>query len=57
MHKAAFLSLADNVRALLELGASPNYRDLIGLTVSSFNFLSCTFPSQNTTHMCSQICF
>lgn len=33
MHKAAFLSVADNVRTLLELGASPNYRDLIGLTV------------------------
>ncbi|KAI6242794.1 hypothetical protein M3Y99_00186600 [Aphelenchoides fujianensis] len=32
MHKAAFLSIAENVRALLELGASPNYRDPIGLT-------------------------
>jgi SH3/ankyrin repeat-containing protein len=32
MHKGAFLSLADNVKTLLELGASPNYRDPIGLT-------------------------
>jgi SH3/ankyrin repeat-containing protein len=32
LHKAAFLSVADNVNTLLELGASPNYRDPIGLT-------------------------
>jgi SH3/ankyrin repeat-containing protein len=32
MHKAAFLGAIDNIRALLELGASPNYRDPIGLT-------------------------
>lgn len=32
MHKAAFLASGDNVKTLLELGASPNYRDPIGLT-------------------------
>lgn len=32
MHKAAFLSVAESVRTLLELGASPNYKDPIGLT-------------------------
>ncbi|KAI6188305.1 hypothetical protein M3Y98_00340500 [Aphelenchoides besseyi] len=32
MHKAAFLSIADNVKTLLELSASPSYRDPIGLT-------------------------
>uniref|UniRef100_A0A914I5U7 Uncharacterized protein n=1 Tax=Globodera rostochiensis TaxID=31243 RepID=A0A914I5U7_GLORO len=40
MHKAAFLSVADNVRTLLELGASPNYRDLIGLTPLYYNMLN-----------------
>ncbi|KAL7072828.1 hypothetical protein ACQ4LE_007801, partial [Meloidogyne hapla] len=40
MHKAAFLSVADNVRVLLELGASPNYKDLIGLTPLYYNMLN-----------------
>uniref|UniRef100_A0A183BWD6 ANK_REP_REGION domain-containing protein n=1 Tax=Globodera pallida TaxID=36090 RepID=A0A183BWD6_GLOPA len=40
MHKAAFLSVADNVRTLLELGASPNFRDLIGLTPLYYNMLN-----------------
>ncbi|KAL3098410.1 hypothetical protein niasHS_003763 [Heterodera schachtii] len=40
MHKAAFLSIADNLRTLLELGASPNYRDLIGLTPLYYNMLN-----------------
>ncbi|CAI4232535.1 unnamed protein product [Auanema sp. JU1783] len=40
MHKAAFLSSADNVKTLLELGASPNYRDPIGLTPLYYNMLT-----------------
>uniref|UniRef100_A0A914LRZ1 Uncharacterized protein n=1 Tax=Meloidogyne incognita TaxID=6306 RepID=A0A914LRZ1_MELIC len=40
MHKAAFLSVAENVRVLLELGASPNYKDLIGLTPLYYNMLN-----------------
>uniref|UniRef100_A0A914D2N0 Uncharacterized protein n=1 Tax=Acrobeloides nanus TaxID=290746 RepID=A0A914D2N0_9BILA len=32
MHKAAFLGLLENVKTLLELGGSPNFRDPIGLT-------------------------
>lgn len=40
MHKAAFLSIVDNVKALLELGASPNYRDPIGLTPLYYNMLT-----------------
>ncbi|CAD5211232.1 unnamed protein product [Bursaphelenchus okinawaensis] len=40
MHKAAFLSIADNVRTLLELGASPNYRDPIGLTPLYYSMLT-----------------
>uniref|UniRef100_A0A1I8AU88 ANK_REP_REGION domain-containing protein n=1 Tax=Steinernema glaseri TaxID=37863 RepID=A0A1I8AU88_9BILA len=39
MHKAAFLSMVDNVKALLELGASPNYRDQIGLTPLYYSML------------------
>uniref|UniRef100_A0A0K0CWQ1 PDZ domain-containing protein n=1 Tax=Angiostrongylus cantonensis TaxID=6313 RepID=A0A0K0CWQ1_ANGCA len=40
MHKAAFLSSYDNVKTLLELGASPNYRDPIGLTPLYYNMLT-----------------
>lgn len=40
MHKAAFLSSYENVKALLELGASPNYRDPIGLTPLYYNMLT-----------------
>uniref|UniRef100_A0A912M3P2 SH3 and multiple ankyrin repeat domains protein 3-like n=1 Tax=Haemonchus contortus TaxID=6289 RepID=A0A912M3P2_HAECO len=40
MHKAAFLSSCENVKALLELGASPNYRDPIGLTPLYYNMLT-----------------
>lgn len=40
MHKAAFLSSHENVKALLELGASPNYRDPIGLTPLYYNMLT-----------------
>ncbi|VDM56367.1 unnamed protein product [Angiostrongylus costaricensis] len=40
MHKAAFLSSYDNVETLLELGASPNYRDPIGLTPLYYNMLT-----------------
>jgi SH3/ankyrin repeat-containing protein len=40
MHKAAFCSMTDNVKALLELGASPNYKDPIGLTPLYYNLLS-----------------
>ncbi|CAD5215421.1 unnamed protein product [Bursaphelenchus xylophilus] len=40
MHKAAFLSIVDNVRTLLELGASPNYRDPIGLTPLYYSMLT-----------------
>ncbi|TKR57334.1 hypothetical protein L596_030822 [Steinernema carpocapsae] len=39
MHKAAFLSMTENVKTLLELGASPNYRDQIGLTSLYYNML------------------
>ncbi|KAE9550115.1 hypothetical protein FO519_006675 [Halicephalobus sp. NKZ332] len=40
MHKAAFLSIAENVKTLLELGASPNYRDPIGLTPLYYSMLT-----------------
>lgn len=40
MHKAAFLSSLENVKTLLELGASPNYRDPIGLTPLYYNMLT-----------------
>uniref|UniRef100_A0A8R1UGW6 Shn-1 n=1 Tax=Pristionchus pacificus TaxID=54126 RepID=A0A8R1UGW6_PRIPA len=40
MHKAAFLSHAENVKTLIELGASPNYRDVIGLTPIYYNMLT-----------------
>lgn len=40
MHKAAFLSITDNVKTLLELGASPNYKDPIGLTPLYYNMLT-----------------
>ncbi|GMS83942.1 hypothetical protein PENTCL1PPCAC_6117 [Pristionchus entomophagus] len=40
MHKAAFLSSVENVKTLLELGASPNYRDVIGLTPIYYNMLT-----------------
>ncbi|CAJ0587098.1 unnamed protein product, partial [Mesorhabditis spiculigera] len=40
MHKAAFLSSVENVKTLLELGASPNYRDPIGLTPLYYNMLT-----------------
>lgn len=40
MHKAAFLSLIENVKTLLELGASPHYRDLIGLTPLYYNMIT-----------------
>ena len=40
MHKAAFLSSVENVRCLLELGASPNYRDPLGLTPLYYNMLT-----------------
>uniref|UniRef100_A0A1I7WVT6 PDZ domain-containing protein n=1 Tax=Heterorhabditis bacteriophora TaxID=37862 RepID=A0A1I7WVT6_HETBA len=40
MHKAAFLSSLDNVRTLIELGASPNYRDPIGLTPLYYSMLT-----------------
>ncbi|GMR36196.1 hypothetical protein PMAYCL1PPCAC_06391 [Pristionchus mayeri] len=40
MHKAAFLSSVENVKTLLELGASPNYRDVIGLTPFYYNMLT-----------------
>lgn len=39
MHKAAYWSLAENVNCLLELGASPNYRDPLGLTPLYYNML------------------
>lgn len=39
MHRASFLSLSENVRCLLELGASPNYRDPLGLTPLYYNML------------------
>lgn len=39
MHKAAFMSSVENVRTLLELGASPNYRDPLGLTPLYYNML------------------
>ncbi|CAA88324.1 Protein shank [Caenorhabditis elegans] len=40
MHKAAFLSSFENVKTLIELGASPNYRDPIGLTPLYYNMLT-----------------
>uniref|UniRef100_A0A7E4VB83 ANK_REP_REGION domain-containing protein n=1 Tax=Panagrellus redivivus TaxID=6233 RepID=A0A7E4VB83_PANRE len=40
MHKAAFLSITENVKTLLELGASPNYRDPIGLTPLYYSMLT-----------------
>uniref|UniRef100_A0A915EUV0 PDZ domain-containing protein n=1 Tax=Ditylenchus dipsaci TaxID=166011 RepID=A0A915EUV0_9BILA len=40
MHKASFLSIVDSVKTLLELGASPNYRDPIGLTPLYYNMLT-----------------
>ncbi|GMT13608.1 hypothetical protein PFISCL1PPCAC_4905 [Pristionchus fissidentatus] len=40
MHKAAFLSSVENVKTLVELGASPNYRDVIGLTPIYYNMLT-----------------
>lgn len=46
MHKAAFLSIAENVRTLLELGASPNYRDPIGLTPLYYTMLTTDSPPE-----------
>lgn len=40
MHKAAFLSIVENVKTLLELGASPHYKDLIGLTPLYYNMIT-----------------
>lgn len=40
MHKAAFLSRTENVKTLLELGASPNYKDPIGLTPLYYSMLT-----------------
>ncbi|VDK19691.1 unnamed protein product [Anisakis simplex] len=40
MHKAAFLSSLENVKTLLELGASPNYRDPMKLTPLYYNMLT-----------------
>lgn len=40
MHKAAFLSLIENVKTLLELGASSHYKDLIGLTPLYYNMIT-----------------
>ena len=40
MHKAAFLSMTENVRALLDLGASPSYKDPIGLTPLYYTMLT-----------------
>ncbi|VDP15738.1 unnamed protein product [Onchocerca flexuosa] len=45
MHKAAYWSLAENVNCLLELGASPNYRDQLGLTPLYYNMLQSTSKS------------
>ncbi|VDM98401.1 unnamed protein product [Thelazia callipaeda] len=42
MHKAAYWSLTENVNCLLELGASPNYRDPLGLTPLYYNMLHST---------------
>ncbi|PAV61723.1 hypothetical protein WR25_11144 isoform B [Diploscapter pachys] len=40
MHKTAFLSSLENAKTLIELGASPNYRDPIGLTPLYYNMLT-----------------
>ncbi|VDM28042.1 unnamed protein product [Toxocara canis] len=40
MHKAAFMSSVENVQTLLELGASPNYRDPLGLTPLYYSMLT-----------------
>lgn len=40
MHKAAFLSMTENVRTLLDLGASPSYKDPIGLTPLYYTMLT-----------------
>uniref|UniRef100_A0A0N5A3U9 ANK_REP_REGION domain-containing protein n=1 Tax=Parastrongyloides trichosuri TaxID=131310 RepID=A0A0N5A3U9_PARTI len=40
LHKAAFLSLAGNVKTMLELGASPSYKDPIGLTPLYYSMLT-----------------
>ncbi|VBB26186.1 unnamed protein product [Acanthocheilonema viteae] len=45
MHKAAYWSLAENVNCLLELGASPNYRDPLGLTPLYYNMLQSSSKS------------
>uniref|UniRef100_A0A0N5C4Q7 PDZ domain-containing protein n=1 Tax=Strongyloides papillosus TaxID=174720 RepID=A0A0N5C4Q7_STREA len=40
LHKAAFLSLVGNVKTMLELGASPSYKDPIGLTPLYYSMLT-----------------
>lgn len=40
IHKASFMSSVANVQTLLELGASPNYKDPLGLTPLYYNMLT-----------------
>ncbi|CEF71133.1 PDZ domain and Sterile alpha motif domain and Ankyrin repeat and Sterile alpha motif/pointed domain and Ankyrin repeat-containing domain and Sterile alpha motif, type 1 domain-containing protein [Strongyloides ratti] len=40
LHKAAFLSFVSNVKTMLELGASPSYKDPIGLTPLYYSMLT-----------------
>ena len=49
MHKTAFLSSLENAKTLIELGASPNYRDPIGLTPLYYNMLTTDSNDQVST--------
>uniref|UniRef100_A0AC35U778 PDZ domain-containing protein n=1 Tax=Rhabditophanes sp. KR3021 TaxID=114890 RepID=A0AC35U778_9BILA len=54
LHKAAFLSLTSNVKTMLELGASPNYRDPIGLTPLYYSMLTADSDSSVTEMLLSE---
>ena len=51
MHKTAFLSSLENAKTLIELGASPNYRDPIGLTPLYYNMLTTDSNDQVSTSL------